>query len=1156
MFKLVLIHQSDERAYHFLKAERELTPPLKGKIEFHSFDAWKAGKADKKQLMNAVEEADFLVLLLHGGLAWFPEFSELEEKVCHKKPFFFHSEMEEEVCQLQEKSGLLPEEYQKIAEYYELGGTGNFQNLIAYLLREFGNAEVSFEEPVPAYREGIWKVPECEEQSVLQEADAFEGPVIGILVHYLNALNDDTAHVAMLSEEIRKRGGFPLPVVSTMQPTERTEGLSGMIRRYLKRDDGSARIQGLIVTTGFSMTMLASPGKGREDAGESVFTGLGVPVFQAMTTYFSYEKWEGSTQGMDAMTMCSNIYEPELDGQIITSVIGCTEVRETEYGKMNRIVPVPDRIEKLAGSVVNWGLLSLMKSSEKRVAVLLHNMPPRMDMLGCAYGLDTPESVFQMVEVLKREGLTLDRDWKDGQEIIRELTEGLMNEFGYLSNEQIKERSADLMSEEEYAGWFEGLPPSVREEMERVWGKAPGDFMTLEKNILIPGIRNGNLFIGIQPSRESAEKAEGVYHSMEHPCPHQYLGYYHWIKEVFGANLIYHVGAHGTAEWLPGKSVGLSASCYPSIVLDELPHAYPYIMNLPGEGTQAKRRASAVLISHMVPAMKESGIYGDMEVLEDKLEQYENAMEFDKSQGRGLLEEIRKVAGGSLHLLSEEEIRGFFNEPDAIVNKLHSRLEEIRHSQIRDGLHVLGKIPEKERMDHLLDFLELGGGDRRDLIEKVLKIPEELDAVINAFHGRFIKPGASGCPSRGAYEALPTGRNFYGVHPFQIPTREAWRSGEKLARQLLHKTVSDLGKAPEAVTIVIYSGETMKTYGTTIAEVLYLYGVRPKWFPKHDRVCGVEAIPAGELDHPRIDVTLRVSGLFRDNFPNLMELLDEAVNLAASEEEPDEFNYIRKHINRDIRKLISRGMEQEQARKQASARIFSCPPGQYGAGINLLISSGKWEGRKELGDAYLAWSAFAYGQGREGIQMADSFADRMKDSQVVLKNLSSVEEDLLDSDDFYNYFGGAIAAAEAAGGSAVSYTVSSSDGKEEQIRTTKEELERLVRTKLLNPSWIQGLMEHGYRGAQEMSAMFDITFGWDASTGNIDGWVYEGLVQTYLADETLKEWIKEQNPWAVHNMSGRLLEAYGRGMWDAEEESLTLARDIYLEMEGSLEDMG
>lgn len=1159
MFEIVLIHQSDENAFSVQRAEKAARENEGLEIRLHSYDAWCMDAAALEECKKKIEHSDFILLLLHGGLSWFEDFAVLKEALYQNGRFFFHSEIEEENILIQKESCLLPEEVQRLSSCCQMGGTENFCRLFRYLIRIFQKEKAEqfsadAEELRPAVREGIWNVPKEAEEEYREQAWASGRPVIGILVHYKNCLKEDTAHIAALQETVWRKGGFPLPVVSTMQPMDWSEGIRGSIRHYFQKD-GKTRIDALIVTTGFSMSMLAQPGEGRHSGGKSIFEELQIPVFQAITSGMSLEKWQKSAQGMDTMSIGSSIFEPELDGQIITTVIACTEQILKDGQTQRQIIPIPDRIERVAGLAVNWGRLRKKPGKEKKIAILLHNMPPRRDMIGCAYGLDVPNSVWHMLQVLQEEGLVLERQWESGEALIQELLEGLTNEYGYLKEEEIEQKAAGVLEGNAYRAWFAALPEQLRQGIELRWGEAPGSVLVQKDRILIPGIQNGNLFIGIQPARETQEYAEEAAHSLERPCPHQYLGYYKWIREEFGADLIYHMGAHGTLEWLPGKSVCLSEACAPDAALGELPNAYPYIVNLPGEGTQAKRRSSAVLISHMVPAMQEAGLYGELAELSELLEQYEQAEKYDKKQKEILKRQILTLAQGIEEPAWEQEPED--TQMAVYVQRLHSRIEEIRHSQIRDGLHILGEGPQGERLEHMLDFLKLGGGSKAEWRQLLGGVSQELEAVRRVFRGAFIAPSESGCPSRGNRQIFPTGRNFYGIHPAQIPSRAAWSAGMELAEELLTRIQKDRGKLPEALTLVVYSGETMKTSGDTIAEILFLLGVRPIWREGTDQIADLELIPLEELRRPRIDVTVRVSGLFRDNFPNLIELLDDAVNLAVSAPEALQQNYVRAHVLRDVRKMVEQGIERERAEAMAAARIFSCPPGQYGAGVTGLIESGAWENNADLAESYVRWSSFAYGRKLKGEAVSDTFMARLADSEAVVKNMSSVEEDLMESDDFYNYVGGAVSAASLAKGEkAAAYTVSTSDGKGYQVRKLEEEAERLYYARLQNPQWAESLRRHGYRGAQEISAMFDTVFGWSAVTEVITDQEYEGLLQRYLVDPRQKEWIASANPWALQHICERLLEAEARGLWHAKEDSLQLTRQIYLDMEGSLEELG
>jgi cobaltochelatase CobN len=431
---------------------------------------------------------------------------------------------------------------------------------------------------------------------------------------------------------------------------------------------------------------------------------------------------------------------------------------------------------------------------------------------------------------------------------------------------------------------------------------------------------------------------------------------------------------------------------------------------------------------------------------------------------------------------------------------------------------------------------------------------EEMSSFSVALRGGFAKPGPSGAPSRGNADILPTGRNFYMVDPTAIPSRASWETGQRLARDLLarHAAAHD-GEIPEGVSIVVYCGETITTGGDDIAEIMYLYGVRPLWVGSTNRVYSLEAIPIEELGRPRIDVTLRISGLFRDAFPNLIERIEDAVNLVASLDEPESQNFVKKHVNEEVAELVAQGMQVGEAVRLSGMRVFGCPPGTYGAGVDILVTSKQWETGEDLGRAYVNYSSHAYGRAYHGEKLPETFMKRMAKTQVTVKNISSDELDMLSDDDFYNYHGGLIAAARLAGANPDSYSTSAADVEHVKTRTIHEDTSRIMRMRIQNPKWIEGLKQHGFRGATEFAAMVDIVFGWDATTGVVDDWMYEEIAKTYLLDDELREWIRSVNPWALHAMSERLLEAASRGMWNADADTLEAIREIYLEMDGVME---
>lgn len=1264
MFQLFFAFQGDGQSSYLKQAYQELPEACALETEAVFFDT---GMIDsdpvyRQKSMEKLKTADFIYLDVHGGLPYFKSFELFFNEFSGRIPSFVHSGIDDENVEMQKISLLSPVIYSEIVQYQNAGGMENCRNLLLYLLKSLGNIPC---EPLPVQIpkwDGIY-LPEGEDEDAYLShvkcvSTCKSQIIIGILIPFHNIQNGNLKHIDALIQAVKEAGAVPLPMYTNIMPTADYEGLRGALKRYMMMGN-EAIPDVLIVTGGHSLSVLSAPGDGSVQAFDpfcsqenaSVFEMLDVPVLQAMTTYFTYEQWVDSPAGMDSMLLCSNVYQTEFDGQLISVPIAYTDMIQTPFGSKSVTLPIADRVEKAVRLAYNWGKLRHTPMEEKKVAVIFHNMPPRVDMIGCAYGLDTPESVYQMYLLLKERGLHLDYEFDSGKAILDKIIAGVTNDGRFLSEEQLLERSTDLIQKEDYTPWFDCFPAKVKRELERDWGKAPGEFMTIQGKILIPGIKNGNLFIGLQPPRALEEHAEQAYHSTDMVCPYQYLAFYRYVEKIFGADVIVHVGTHGTIEWLPGKEIGLSQECYPDLAIGDLPHLYPYIIDVPGEGVQAKRRTAAAVLDHLIPSMTEAGVYGSLARIDEQMTQYYDAKTNDPGKQQVLLKEIWKTAK-EMHLDQDLDLteREYLQAPESAIERMHLWISDIKSAKIKDGLHIFGNVPREERYINMLrslvflrndeipslregicayqgedleELLSMPGQVRNDgrtnrmmleetdelgrrifakifkdgmdevsihsirerineilctdnisakgddsllmkclhfaageLRQRLNKVTDELEYFERGISGRFISPGPSGAPTRGNARLLPTGRNFYTIDPTAVPNRASWETGKRLGDQLIQRFLAEEGKYPEETAIIVYSGETMKTHGDDVAEIMYLYGVRPVWLQSTDRVIGLEVIPAEELGRPRIDVTLRISGLFRDTFPNLIERIEDAVNLVAALDESEDINYVKKHVMTDFRHFLSEGMDRERAFEMAGVRIFGCPPGGYGAGVDILVNSKKWEKTEDLGEAYLTWSGHAYGKKLHGEKFQEILSRRMSRCDLTVKNVSSFESDMLDSDDFYNYHGGLISAVKAAKGSfPVSYTTNAGDPRHVETRSIHEETSRIMRARINNPRWIEGLKKHGFKGAQEFSAMLDIVFGWDATSSVVDDWMYESVAETYLLDGELRAWIQDVNPWALHSMSERLLEAEQRGMWEAKEETLEAIKEIFLETEGDLEDM-
>lgn len=1247
MFKIVVILTQSEPFNVFNETYNNLKNELDDEILFDIFDSARLDAEEDlyKECHEKLEQADFIFMYLHGNVTNFKAFKEYLP-ILEGKKFFFHTGSEEEIREMSTKMNLHPTEYQTILRYYLNADVKNMANMFKYVMSEICNYEkYTFEVPsIPKFH-GIYDPSKrtIDEMEYLSNIEKSEKPIIGILFHFYSFINEDFEHVNALMKAIRNLGGVPYCVYSQIAPDLELEfgGVKETFQKYFISKE-KVLIDALINLTQFSVNVIANPGDGSNQQEGNVFEVLDVPVFQAMVSTYTYEELKEAPAGIHPMTLPYCIFQPEFDGQLITFPIAYTEKYMENNEQKSKSIPIIGRVEKLCKLVMNWAVLPHIPKGEKKIAIIFHNLPPRNDMIGCVSGLDSPESVYNMIEELSKDGIVTEYTFKDGQEIIKKIIDGVTNDGRWSSEEDLLKKSIDTVNKEKYLSWFNSFPEEVKKKLTEDWGTPPGEYMAINDQILIPGIINGNIFIGLQPPRALTEKAEELVHSPDIVCPHQYIAFYRWVEEVFGANAVVHVGTHGTLEWLPGRDVALSESCYPDLTIGTLPNLYPFIISNPGEGVQAKRRSYCAILDYLIPSMVESGTYEELADIDTMMKEYYHFMLVDKSRVAAISKRIWDLACETnltqdIGLTEEDALRHI----DECMDKIHAWISRIQSQEIADGLHIYGNIPQGDRLKnlikvllrvkngdipslregiaeamgydlkHLLDYptelLSIGKtnamileeideigreifvslqteGYREEVIEHILnkeiwkkgrtcklkqcllfaisevkpKIEQtsrELTSLINGYNGKLVPTGLSGCPTRGNVHLLPTGKNFYTVDPGAIPSRSAWETGVKLAEQLLDRYLKDEGKIPENIAILVLATESMRTTGDDIAEILYLYGLKPVWLGNSDRVIGIEVIPLSELGRPRIDVTLKITGLFRDTFPNLIAMIEEAVNMVAVLEEPHEQNYVKKHVDIDMGKLIKEGMSKEQAFENSRLRIFGDPPGTHGTGVKELVYAKKWEKTEDLGNVFTTWSSYAYGKNLHGEKRIEAFKTRFAAVDVAVKNESNIENDMLGSDDFYNYFGGLVAAVTTHSGSQKpSYIPNTSNKENLEIFSLHEEASKVMRARINNPKWIEGLKVHGYKGAQEISAMVDIVFGWDATTSVIDDWMYDAIANRYAFNKENAEWIKSVNLYALQNIAERLLEAHQRGMWNTSEENIKKLREIYLEVEGDIEE--
>ena len=1205
-------------------------------------------------MVDTVRGASALILLPHGGAKSIPGVEALAEAAAGRLIHVQASGMSAEDVELAQTLGtdFGSAAYKSRHAYIREGGVANLRGLLLTLAREFGSDLPEPPAPEKLPREGIyhpaWRGALLDRDGYLDWASArvaAGAPVIGLWFGQYAWQNGDLAVFDTLIGEIEAQGGIPLAVFhNRFRDAEAGNmGVAEIVETFFKRDKVTL-IEALLSPMSFSLTQ-AAPGS------EQVLPGLDVPALQLILTYNPRAQWEETVQAVSPMDVSVNIAQPEFDGMIIGTVVGTRDDAGVDPATGARLLvrqPVHERCRHVVKWAMNWARLRRTPPAERKVAIIFHQYPPRNDRLGCASGLDSFESVKAILENMQTQGYRVDRQFESGEAMAFEMIDRLTSDRRYLPGEQMAERAAAAIDTPTAQRWHAERSARMQREMDDKWGPAPGVTFCHDGRLLVGGMVIGNVFLGVQPPRARMEEADEpslqpdgqAIHDPFLPATHHYLGYYRWLREEFGAHAVIHVGTHGSLEWLPGKSAGLSCDCYPDAAIADIPHLYPYIINNPGEGTQAKRRSSCVILDHMIPPQTNAGKSEAFQHIEDLLEAAYFARQDDPTKVTLILEKVWQLTIAA-HLdddlgMTREEAE---EDPFAFFGKLHGYLDSVDVTSINDGLHTLGEVPPPERFNETMVHLTrlpngdcaslwdaiatargFDGEDLRDhpgelvaalgktkgqILSQILKdvraafdaldeagwtdgaldaavgerfggslrvaevlrfvrdgirpklqsITDEIKYTLAGLDGRFVPPGGSGSPTRGRIDILPTGRNFYSVDPFKIPTREAWEVGVRQADALVERYQQDEGKVPRQIGMVLWGVPTMSTRGDDMAQILYMMGVRPVWNRHSGRVDDVEVIPLGERKYPRIDVTVRTSGFFRDAFPNLMEMIDGAARMVAALKEPPEMNPLAHNVAVDRAELIKAGLSAEEAEQRAAFRVYSDKPGCYGAGVADLLDSGQWQEVADLGEIYMSWGGYAYGQGVYGEARQDDFRRRMGQLDLTVKNESTREYDIFSCVDFNNYHGGMNAAVKAVTGKYVpSYSGDSSDPRQPRIRSTDEEGRFLFRTRVLNPKWIEGMKRHGYKGAGDMSRLVDICYHWDASSGILEDWQYQELAKTYALDPEMQRFFKQHNPYALQNISERLLEAIARGLWENPGADKDELEALLLEAEGAIED--
>lgn len=967
------------------------------------------------------------------------------------------------------------------------------------------------------------------------------------------------------------------------------------------------------------------------------FAGTDAPVIQLIQSGRSEAQWQADNLGLSSKDMAMYLVMPEVDGRIGGLLVGHKADavwHERTQCPLTAYAPDHSGIARAVTLAKNWAILRATSRENRRIAIVLANYPIRDGRLANGVGYDAPESTVRMLAELHRHGYDLSAPSPSPlEEAFPTTSADLINllQSGPTNANPQRGTSAAILPLSRYAELFAALPTETREAVTARWGDPATDPFIREDAFHLPAHRFGNIVLLLQPARGYQLDDTASYHDPALVPPHAYIAAYLWLRHEFGAHALVHNGKHGTLEWLPGKATALDADCYPDALWGQLPHLYPFIVNDPGEGTQAKRRTGAVIIDHLVPPLTRAETYGPLRDLEALLDEYCAASGMDR---RRLADLKRRILDFTRDSRLDTDIGLPEDETEALI-KIDNFLCDLKEAQIRDGLHIFGQSPEGDlqrdlavalaripRGDSpdqnsliraLADDLKLGVdpltaelgtpwtgpqlpprtplgtsplegeagrgvnphtiGDilehlehlAADLVTGTLTCPPEwtataavLDTVktlilprlaasgpaemaafLAGLDGKFIAPGPSGAPSRGRLDVLPTGRNFYSVDARAVPTPSAWELGQKSAESLVLRHLQDHGHYLTSVALSVWGTANMRTGGDDIAQALALIGAKPIWDPGSLRVSGYEIVPLAKLGRPRVDVTLRISGFFRDAFPAQIALFDRAIRAVGALDEPDEDNPIAARMRAEALGLMASGKSEAQASLEAGARIFGSKPGTYGAGLGQLIDNGNWSEKADLANQFLRWGQYAYGAKADGIALHERFAARLGQIDAVLHNQDNREHDLLDSDNYYQFEGGLSAAAETLSGhKPAAYHNDHSRPETPKIRTLEQEISHVMRSRVVNPKWIAGMQRHGYRGAFEIIATVDFMFAFAATTGAVKTHHFDLAFEAFVEDDTVRDWLKSANRYGYDELIEKFRDARQRGLWSPRSNSV------------------
>jgi magnesium chelatase subunit H len=975
---------------------------------------------------------------------------------------------------------------------------------------------------------------------------------VGLVLMRAYVLAGDTGHYDGVIAALEARGINVLPIFACgldIRPA---------VNDFLIKDDKPI-VDAIISLTGFSL--VGGPAYCNPEAAAGMLGDLDVPYISAQALEFqTLDQWQESDNGLLPIEATMMVALPELDGATGSMVFGGRGAAGTS------MVSHPERAALLAGRIEKLVSLRRKKAQDRKVAIVLFNFPPNAGATGTAAHLDVFGSLFNTMKALKADGYDVEIP-TDVETLRQAIIAGNAGTYGSDANVAAHVSIDDHVRREP---WLD--------EIEAAWGSAPGMHQTDGRSLFVFGAHFGNVFVGVQPAFGYEGDPMRLLFEKGFAPTHAFAAFYRYIRDDFGADAALHFGTHGALEFMPGKQTGLSSSCWPERLVGDLPNFYLYASNNPSEGMVAKRRSAATLISYLTPPLRNAGLYNELTDLKASVDRW-RACDPKNTSERDKLATLIHSQAAALELV--DETPAWDDHGDVWVPYVAEKLFELEETLIPEGLHIVGETLDAETRNGYLAAIAAGTSDL-EISEKAInaisagkgatqaakldgvkaKHPsyrayEDLEchdanltncsetaAILKALDGHFIPPVTGGDLIRSP-EILPTGRNIHGFDPFKIPSRFAIRDGAEQAARLIDRHLKDHGKLPETVAMVLWGTDNLKSEGGPIAQALALMGARPR-LDSFNRIAGAELIPLKELGRPRIDVVMTMSGIFRDLLPLQMRMLADAAYLAATADEPELQNYVRRNA---LKCQEREGCDIETA----ALRVFSNGDGVYGANLNHMVENSAWDDEEELGDLFTQRKSFGYTRTGAVHQNQKLFQGMLGSVDAAYQNLDGVETGVTTLDQYFDSLGGIARAASKENGNNVPVYIGDQTRSEGTVRSLGEQVALETRTRALNPAWFEGMLKHGYEGVRQIEAHITNTVGWSATTGQVDPWVYRELTETFMLDPEMRERLAELNSKASVAVANRLLEAHERNYWTPDEETLEALRSVSEELEDRLE---